>query len=522
MATINIRPAPFTVLSSPEIRDNFVRTFANGLKRIGVANPNITEGSDIFIEGTAIGNELEVAMASIQVRADQLMPDTSRGDDLVRWAIILKLSNGQGGYGRRNAAGSTGFVTLLSALSVTLSVGEQLLDAAGKRFEVMTGGVYAPNSLIPVQAVDVGADTNHVETDVLTWAVPPYSANSFVTVAPGGLINGIDDESDEVLQQRVLTRLGNPPGGGNAAQVAEICTDSSLQVQAGFVYPALQGPATAGICVVAYPTATNKSRTLNSLTLNNTVIPYIVGNLPEHASFNVTESVDCNADIAIGLNIPDAITASPPGPGGGWLSGNPWPGIDPDNSINFAAVSAVTNSTSFVITARAGFNAAANVTKVSWAAATGDNCFKVVTAIVTSSVESPSGTYTITIDTPFVDIVVGDYIFPASVNGQFYMDAAVNAFAAMGPGEKRNPILSREFRHPTPATAWPNTLGGHILRAVSDSGEEVLDTQYYSRRPDSNLNYSFENTNGSVGVPTAVTDPPRIWIPRRIAFYRLT
>ena len=521
MATINIRPAPLSAPSSSEIRDNFLRTLKNGLIRINIPNPNVSEGSDWYVEGTAIGNELEVINAGIQIKADQLMPDTSTGEDLIRWAKLLKLSDGQGGYGKRNAVGSTGFVYLKSAISCTLTAGDQLLDDAGKRFAVSVGGVYAPNALVPVQGIDTGADTNHLEGDSLVWATAPFGAQSYVLVAPGGLEDGVDQETDEVLQQRVLTRLGNPPGGGNAAMVAEICTDSSPQVQAGFVYPALQGPATAGIAVVAYPTETNKSRALSSITLTSTVSPYILGNLPEHASFNVTTVTDVHADIAVGMNIPDSQTASPPGPGGGWLNGNVWPQVDVDNGIRAAIVTAVTNSTEFVLTAKAGFGAQANVTQVSFMPYSGTSAYTVATAIVTSCVESPAGTYTITLNSPFVGIAVGDYVFPASVNGQVYMDAILSAFAAMGPGEKRNPIVSREFRHPTPGVSWPNTLGGHILRAISNAGTEVLDTQYYSRLPDSSLNYSVENTNGSVGVPTVITDPPRIFIPRRVGLYRL-
>src|SRR6478736_500493 len=234
-STVNVATVPLTAPTSTEIRDNFLRTIKNGMQRIDIPNPNVGEGSDFWIEGTAIGNEIEVAMAGIQVKADQLMPDTSTGEDLVRWAEILKLSNGAGGYGKRVAVGAAGYVFLLSAANVTLSVGEQLLDTVGNRFEVTIGGVYAPNSLIPVRGVDTGDTTNHAAGDTLKWATPPYSAKSYVTVSDAGLTNGLDEETESVLQQRVLTRLGNPPGGGNSAQVSELCTASNSQVQAGFV-----------------------------------------------------------------------------------------------------------------------------------------------------------------------------------------------------------------------------------------------------------------------------------------------
>lgn len=505
--------APFTVKTAEEIAEDFRRTLENGLRAIGVSNPNVSPGSDFYIESLAIGNELAVAMANIQVKADAMMPDTATEADLDRYGTMLGLT-------RRSATGATGLVILSSSASVTVPTGAQLTDSNNLRFQVVTGGTFANGATIQVEGVDTGSATNHDAGDVLRWVSTPTFASSTVTVATNGLSNGVDDEDDETFRARVLARLASPPAGGNWTYVSEAAIDSTPKVQGAFVYPAHQGPATLAVAVTAYPTSTSKLRDVDSTTVTNIVGPYVRGVMPEHVDIQVTTVTNVSADIAVGLSLPAAATASPPGPGGGWVNGTPWPQVD-GSSVRSAAVSAVTSSTSFSVTATAGVSATPNITKVCWLSYSGSDAWTLYTATVLTCTESPSGTYAITIDTPFPGIAVGDYVFPSAVRMQDYVDAMLEAFGRMGPGELRSPTLDREFRHPLPSSSWPNTLGPHLLRAMTDTGDEVLDAQWFSRLPDSTGNYAVQNTSGSVGVPTVVTDAPRIFVPRRIGFYRL-
>lgn len=481
----------FTVNTRDTIRDNILRTIKNGLTGLGVSNPNVGPGSDYYILATAVANELCVVEANAQVLADQMMFDTATGDDLDRLAAIIGLT-------RRPAGGSSGFVVLSSSASTGVTVGTQLTDSAGLRYEVSVGGTYANGALIPVAAIDTGTATNLDAGVTLQWASAPTYSEATAAVATGGLTNGVDAEDEENLRARCYAVLQNPPSSGNWEHLAEIAEASYPTVQKAFVYPALQGPASAHIAVTAAPTATNKSRVLNSIVLSNTVTPYVSGKMPEHVLVTTTATTDVNADISFSLTLPAATNASPPGPGGGWLDGSPWP-----TTSTKVTVTAVTSNSVFTVDATTA--PTAFVSRIAWLSPSN---WTLYTATVTA-VSGTSGAYVITLDKPFVGIATGSYIWPQCLNQQTYIDAVLAQFAALGPGEKtsNSAALTRGYRHPAKETAWPSTIGSHFLKSLTTSGSEVSDAQFLYR------------SSTTPSVPGTVTDAPNIFVPRHIGFY---
>jgi uncharacterized phage protein gp47/JayE len=493
--------APFTVPTTNEIRDSFLRTLKNGLIALGVTNPNVQPGSEFYIEAQALANELAPAYANIQVQGDEMMPDTASIDGLQRWGEFL-------GLPLRTAQGSAGFIVSSSSSAITVSTGAQLIDGAGLRYEVSTGGIYNDGDYIPIAAVDTGTETNLATNEPLRWVATPPFSDQTVYVAPPGLANGTPDEDTETYRSRILARLANPPGTGNASHVISIAEASDGRVQKAFAYPAYQGPGTLSVAVVAAPTATNKSRQVNATVLSTYVEPYIVGQMPEHVDCQVTTVQDQPADVAIGMTLPEQPTASPPGPGGGWKDASPWPQVD-NSSVFYAEVTAVTSTTEFSLTAVAGAPPVPGVTRVCFVSTSGTYAFTLYEATVTAYVESPSGTYTITLDSPFVGISVGNWVFPAAEKTQEYVDAILTAMALMGPGEKRTPLYGREYRRPVKSIEWLSNLGAPQLRAVSDVGDEVLDVQYL-----------YRSITGA-GVPASATDAPFCVVPQNLGLYRL-
>lgn len=498
----------FTAKDPVAIRDDVLRTIKNGLIKQGVTNPNVGPNSDWFVIATAIGNELAVVGANAIVKADQQMPDTAVEDDLARIAALFGLE-------KQPAAGSIGPVVIEASATSPIETGRELIDSAGLRYEVVTGGNYDDDSTVTIRAIDTGAATNHAAGDQLQWvSAPPYCSDK-VTVGTGGLVNGIDEENDEVLRSRVLAVLQNPPGAGDWEHVAEIAEESTASVQKAFVYPAIQGPSTVHVAVTAAPTDSSKSRVLATATMTGTVDPYVKGKLPTHSHIVVTTVSDVNADVAIALSLPEAPTANPPGPGGGWTNGTPWP--SPDGAVTFrCTVTAVSSSTVFTVDATTA--PTANVTRIAWLSPTE---WKLYTGLVTSFTGT-SGAYVITIDSAFTDITTGAYIWPECQNAQNYVDALLEEFALMGPGEKSSnaSALIRGFRHPPPSAAWAYKLGPAMLRAVTDAGDEVLSAQFIHRTD------GTTTVQGSAGtltpqVPGSLTDPPNILVPRHIGFYRI-
>lgn len=497
----------FTAPDATVVRDNICRTLKNGLIRRGVPEPNVGPGSDYYILATALGNEVAVVSANGIVKCDEQMPDTAVGDALVRTCAVFGLSP-------QAASGSVGNIVLRNSAASPVATGAELVDVGGLRYAVEVGGSYAVGASVPVVAIATGRATNHAEGDVLRWVSAPPYCDDKADVDVGGLVNGDDADDDESLRARLLALLQTPPGSGNWEDVAEKAEQSAPQVKKAFVYPALQGPGTQHVAVVAAPTSTSKERDVDSLVMSGEVVPYVLGKVAQHSYITTTTVTNVNTDVALAISIPEAPTANPSGPGGGWLNGTPWPA--PDGVTTFkCAVTAVTSSTVFTVDAVTA--PTIGVSRICWLSPTTWTLF---TALVTN-VSGTTGAYVVTIDRAFTDIAAGSYIWPACENAQVYVDALLAAYSLMGPGEMTGnaSALVRGFRHPTTANSWPSALGPHLARAVSNSGDEVEDVTFYYRTDGTT---TLTTAGGTVKpqLPPYYFSPPKIFIPRHIGFYR--
>jgi uncharacterized phage protein gp47/JayE len=503
------------VKDADTIRDDVLRTIKNGLIEQDVAEPNVGPTSDFYNIATALGNELTVVGANSVIKTDAQMPDTATDDedpsgdqDLTRIAEMLDLEP-------QPAAGSVGSVVIESSATAPIAVDTELTDDLGQRYKVTLGGNYANGASVPIEAISTGESTNRDAGDVLTWSEAPPFCSEKATVAAGGLINGADAEDSEALRERIFAKLQVPPGSGDWEQVAETAEASTNSVQKAFVYPSAQGPSTCDVAVTAAPTSTNKSRAIATALLNGTVKPYTEGKLPKFGLLTTTTVEDVNADVAIGLTLPDAPTANPPGPGGGWIDGAPWPA--PNGTSTFrCTVTAVTSTTQFTVDATTA--PTANVSHIAWLSPTEWKLYRAVVIAVSGS----SGAYVITLDKPLVGIATGSYIWPDCQNAQLYVNALLAAFALMGPGEKTSnaSALFRGFRHPPPSTSWPYSLGPHLLQAITNAQEEASSAQFFHRTD------GTTTVTGSAGtvtpqVPAAIANAPKQFTPRHIGFYRI-
>lgn len=493
------------------IRDDQLRTIKNGLIKQGVDRPNVGPNSDWHILATALGNELAVVGANGMVMCDQMMADTATGDDLARICAVYELA-------KQPAGKSIGPVYIEASADSPIETGRTLVDKAGLRFEVVIGGTFDSEDPVTIRAIDVGYATNHAEGDVLQWeTAPPYCSDK-VTVGAGGLVNGIDEEDDETLRQRLFALLRTPPGAGNWEHCAELAEEADPSVQKAFVYPAVQGPSTVHIAVAAAPTDTSKSRVVAAATLNGTVRPFVVGKLPTHAAVVLTTVEDVEIDLAIAISLPEAPTASPPGEGGGWLNGTTWPAPD-GNTSTAAQVISVVSSSRFTVYAETP--PTANVSRVMWLS---PYDWTYYSALVTSYVNVGGPFYEITIDTAFPDITSNCYISPECENGEDYFDAILAEFALMGPGEKtvNTSALVRGFRHPTTGAGWQMSVGPAMTRALTNAFDEVAAAQFFYRGGPMVMG-SITGPSGTLTpiTPGAVTDAPKIFIPRHIGLYRI-
>jgi uncharacterized phage protein gp47/JayE len=514
--------------TQPQIRDDILRTLANHLRSIGIANPNVTENSDYWGIATGVANEICVGLSNGVINANNFMPDTAGGSFLDRWLALFNLS-------RAGATQSAGVIAPQFSLIqgyTFIAANSVLYDAVGLRYQVTTGGNYgpgnaslgqSPNLYVAVQSIDTGSAVDHANGDQLTWvSAPAFTAQqAFVGTTGGtdGLSGGNNSEvgNDEPPRSRLFATLQTPPGGGNWSEVNQWCQQSSPDVQAGFCYPALMGPSTvfftvAGAAQVAGPfSSTSKNRDLPLALLNGTVIPYVQGKYSTRAAVVGASVVNQPTDCCFILSLPAAQTASPAGPGGGWVDGSPWPS-------NVSSVTAVTDSTHIkvAVPAQAG-NPTAGVTHIAYLDPTS---WTLYTAVVLAATGPVANVWTLTLDTPWPTVAVGNFVFPQAVQQANYVTAMFQGFANLGPGEWTAvpAVLKRAFRHPAPALAWPSMLDANFLRTMENAGPEVLTAQYGFRS-------AIAPTVPTVPTIT-LTDPllltspaPNILVPRNLAFY---
>jgi uncharacterized phage protein gp47/JayE len=489
----------FRVKSSSEFQDDMSAYIVAGRQRRGISNPVIDTNQELTIG--ALANQCAFLCNNAAVKANANMPDTATGSDLDRVAANYGLT-------RKNAGGSVGYLVLVHSQpgTVLIAEDEQLLDPNGLRFEVSQGGAYNSGTNVPIRCIDTGARTNLSAGTVLRWLSPPAFVASKVLVSDTGTTGGVDAENDETLRARLLARLGTPTGSGNWSHLAEMAEDSDLSVEKAFVYPYVNGGSTAGVAVTRMPSSVNKGRDVDSLTLNNRVIPTILGQAFESTSLIITTVANLPTSVSVALALPASPQASPAGPGGGWKDGAPFP---TPTSDGYCKVTVVNSSTEFRVLSDSP--PVDGVSRICWLSL---NDYQVKRATVLSSTDDGYGAYTVTISTPFVDLFLGAYICPDAENMDRLFEAFLEAFATMGPGEKLNPaivagVFPRAYRKPKPSEVYPQDLGPRFLRHFSDASDAVLDVAWLYRQ------------RTSPGYPPNVLAAPYILTPLNLGLYPL-
>lgn len=514
---------PLTIPTPLDLRNQYLRVVRNGLIKRGVPSPNVTDNSDYAVKADALAQQLSIAIAQQPTIVDALMPDTAIGDQLTRWMTVF-------GLAPRPAQGSSGPITYSASASGLVGAGAQLYDDQGQVWQVAVGATYSSGDIVAIEPVpgltnSTGKTTNRNAGTVLQWVTPPPFAAPTAVVATGGLKGGTDVDTEETSRRRLLARMKNAAGGGNWPQVQGWAEQASSSVDAAYVYPALDGPSALGLCVLGqltYDATLGFTREVSTITLAQ-VAAYVAGQLPEHANLTTQTPADVvsgspavTTRVSIGLSLPAAADASPPGPGGGWANGVPWP--DRLGVATRVIVQSVSSGTSFVLTADGAAPSAvgvvAGVTKIAWFDAAGFAAGGAAIRIGTvTAVAGSAGALSVTLDasTPFPNVQPGDLVFPAAENVEAYAQAWLAALADMGPGQWTSDVsrLPRAYRQPLVSQSNPSDLGASQLRAITNSGDEVLDIQYL-----------FKSVT-SPGVPANTTQSPKVIVPDSFGFYPL-
>lgn len=271
----------------------------------------------------------------------------------------------------------------------------------------------------------------------------------------------------------------------------------------------------------------------------STIYGQLPGTIANPFATVITSVNNQPADMAILMELPYPVGAPVNGFGGGWLNYSTFPNPDGHFVNNYCQITAITDSTHFTLAAPStglvhtngngstvsaqAYNAAQpipNLTKISWVNRT---TWQVMTAKVIAAVDNGNDTWTITVDSPFAfpagetdfygnnGLMIGDLIFPASVNATAYLTNVLQQFAQLGPGEVTSStglLALGAARFPYPGAQFPQTVGVQLERALVVNNGEVI-----------SASCSTHDTYNTAYVAPPTNSPPNIWVPRNIGFY---
>lgn len=140
--------------------------------------------------------------------ADQLMPDKAEKEYLERWASLW-------GVFRKDADTATGPATLFGNDGAVVPTGTEIQRADGVVYTTAAEAVIvAGTATVEITAAEAGIAGNAVAGSQLSFINPIDGVTSEAVVAVGGIVGGIDIESDKNLLVRLLKRIQYPPHGG--------------------------------------------------------------------------------------------------------------------------------------------------------------------------------------------------------------------------------------------------------------------------------------------------------------------
>ena len=137
-----------------------------------------------------------------QTAAQDLFPDTAKGEILERWAGIW-------GIRRTAATKALGGAVFKGTAGLSIPKNLELQSTSGQRYRTSQSGVLSAQgtATITAQAVQGGVKGNASAGALLTLASTVIGVSPTAKVVQGGLVGGAAQELDDALRTRVLGRI---------------------------------------------------------------------------------------------------------------------------------------------------------------------------------------------------------------------------------------------------------------------------------------------------------------------------
>lgn len=229
--------------STPTLKDVRKLTRDYVLSQLGAKA--LIPNSALRIMSDAKSGLAHLTLLYIDWLAKQLLPDTAEQEWLDRHGNIW-LRNADGSKGRKVASFASGTATITGAGGVVIPQYSVLSGYNQVRYQTTAEAEISAAGLanVPLEALTAGVIGNLDEGSNLSFEVPISGAD--LTAAVVSMTGGADVENDDLLRERVLFRIQNPPMGGDKADYERWAT-AVAGVTRAWCYPLEMGIGTVTV-----------------------------------------------------------------------------------------------------------------------------------------------------------------------------------------------------------------------------------------------------------------------------------
>jgi uncharacterized phage protein gp47/JayE len=231
---------PFTRPSVTEITDRIVTDIEARLPEAGT----LLRRSVLKVLARVFAGAVHLAYGNIAYESTQLSPLTADSDGLDRLATEY-------GKVRTASAYATGSGTATGTAGTVIPSGSSLRSGEGNVYTTNTDYTIAVDGSVTISftAAEAGADSNDDGSITLTFVSPTAGVDTTVTVDTDGIGGGADEEADENLSERILSRLRLAPHGGAFADYTKWAKEVSGVTRAWSI-PSYMGNGTVALAFV--------------------------------------------------------------------------------------------------------------------------------------------------------------------------------------------------------------------------------------------------------------------------------
>jgi uncharacterized phage protein gp47/JayE len=274
----------------PDLETLVQRVQNDFVRHLSLKTP-ILRRSMVWVFSRVIAGAVHALHGHLVWLAKQMFPDISDVDYLERQAALY-------GIARQAATFATGPIRFTGTNGTVVPSGTLIQRADGQQYRTTAAGTIS-SGVATVQAVALtaGAAGNAAANDAVTLVSPISGVATAALVWTGGIVNGLDAESDASVRGRLLQRLREPPLGGAEGDYERWALEVPGITRA-WVYPQELGPGTVTVRVVN----DNADPIIPNLAKLDEVAAYIEARRPVTAQVTVVAPVATAINFTIDLS----------------------------------------------------------------------------------------------------------------------------------------------------------------------------------------------------------------------------